>query len=57
MLHRHAIVPDRFDGVGAWRVRSKSSVFHEAEIAAAKMLFFFRESAAMDILAMLGVVS
>ena len=27
VLHRRAIVPTRFCGVGAWRVRSNSAVF------------------------------
>jgi hypothetical protein len=40
----------RFGGVGEWRVRSNSAVFHAAEIAAAMMLLFFRELAPMDIL-------
>ena len=44
----------RFGGVGAWRVRSNSAVFYAAEIAAAKMLLFFRGSAAMDILTLRG---
>ena len=27
MLHRRAIVPDSFGGVGAWRARRNSAVF------------------------------
>ena len=40
-----------FGGVGAWRVRSNSAVFYAVEIAAAKMLLFFRESVEVVILA------
>ena len=42
-----------------WRVAcaQKFCFFYAAEIAAAKMLLFFRESVAMDILTKLGVVS
>ena len=43
-------MPARFCSVGAGRVRSNSAVFYAVEIAAAKMLLFFRELAAMDIL-------
>jgi hypothetical protein len=55
MLHRCAIVPDRFGGVGAWHACRNSAVFcwsawSAAEIAAAQMLVFFRKSAALDIL-------
>ena len=55
MLHRRAIVPDRFGGVGAWHACRNSAVFcwsawSAAEISAAKMLLFFRKLAALDIL-------
>ena len=48
------IVPTRFGGVGAWRARRNSAVFHATEIAAVGMLLFFRESVAMDILTQRG---
>ena len=51
VLHRSAIVPTRFCGFGAGRARSNSEVFFfAAEIAAEKMLLFFRKPATMDIL-------
>jgi hypothetical protein len=37
-------------------VRSKSAVFHAAEIATAKMLLFFQKSATMDILTIGGAI-
>ena len=40
-----SIAAARFDGAGAWRERSHSSVFYVAEIEVAKMLLFFWESA------------
>ena len=55
VLHRSAIVPTRFCGFGAGRARSNSEVFFfAAEIAAAKMLLFFRKPATMDILTKRG---
>ena len=45
---------DRFGGVGAWRVRSNSTFFYVAENVAAKMLLFFRKSAAISFLTIRG---
>jgi hypothetical protein len=47
-------VPDFFGGVGAWRAHRNSAVFYATEIAAAKMLLFFRKSVALDILTLRG---
>ena len=53
-MARLAILLTRFGGVGAWHARRNSAVFCVAEIAAAKMLLFFRKSATMDILTKRG---
>jgi hypothetical protein len=59
MLHRRAIVSDRFGGVNAWHSCKYSAVFYlsawsAAEIAAARMLLFFRKSATMGFLTIWG---